>query len=881
MVKHYQTLTEGVLRNPSTRLSDLPIMTDAEKNQVLVEWNMTSQDNPEEHGIHHLFEAQAQKTPNATALVYEHQSLSYEVLNARSNQLAHYLKKSGVGPEILVGIYLDRSFEMVIAILGVLKAGGAYVPLDLERPRDRLAFMLDNSGTHTLLTRRSLVKYLPERKVHMICLDRDWGPIELEKRGNLGKRNSPENLAYVIYTSGSTGEPKGVQVPHRALLNHCFSMNKRYQLQPGDRVLQFAPFSFDVSLEELFPTWHAGGTVVMRPNEISLKDFLEFLEKERVTVVNLPAPYWHEWVNELEHLQTKIPPSVRLVIAGSEKVSLEKLEIWKKFIGNRVRWCSAYGPTEAAITATVFEPGHDRKVPGIWSVPIGRPIDNVQVFILDAYGQPVPIGITGELHIGGAGLARNYLGLPELTAQKFIPDSFSGKPGSRIYGTGDLCRYLPDGNIELLGRIDQQVKIRGLRIEPGEIETILSQHHAVAEAVVVMKDLDTEDKRLVAYVALKKPSKVSEEELKRFLRTKIPEYMVPWAFVFMATLPLTPSGKIDHRALPAYSRKGLGPQKAFISPRDALELQLTMIWEKILGVQTIGITANFFDLGGHSLTALRLFSQIHKTFGKSLPLSVLFQAPTIEQLAEILRQEGWTPTWSSLVPIQPGGSKPPFFCVHEVAGDVFNYRDLARHLGSDQPFYGLQAQGLHQNLPLHTRVEEMAAHYIEEIRTLQPQGPYFIGGSSFGGIVAFEMAQQFQVLGERVALLALFDTHGPGYPKYQPGANALWRRNLYRFIRRVELHLENLYRKELATGILYLLPELSYAKKLSEKLYFGNSHPWNSILRHIHDINKIATYEYNPRTYGGRMTLFAASKQPLGIYTDRSPRRFHSHDFYF
>ncbi|MFN2513804.1 MAG: amino acid adenylation domain-containing protein [Pyrinomonadaceae bacterium] len=1237
MVSHFHTLLEGIVANPDQHLSALPILTEAERQQLLVEWNDTQADYPKGQCIHDLFEIQAKHTPDAVAVVFEGEQLTYGELNRRANLLGNHLQKLGVGPEVRVGIMMERSLEMLVGLLGVLKAGGAYVPLDPAYPEERLSFMMNDAEVPVLLTQARLAPSLPPHGAVVIRLDADWAMIAGGSAENPISGAEAENLAYVIYTSGSTGEPKGVMIPHRALVSHCTAAANHYALQSNDRILQFASISFDVAAEEIFPYWLIGAAVVIRPDEVaaSIKDFVRFVEKEELSVIDLPAAFWHQWVSELNGTAPSLPASLRLVIVGNEKVLPERLATWQKTMGLGVRWINAYGPTEATITTTTYEPMGCREVNTGSSVPIGRPLANKQVYILDRYLQPVPIGVPGELYIGGDTLARGYLNRPNLTAERFIPHPFSTELGARVYKTGDVARYLEDGNIEFLGRSDYQVKVRGFRIELGEIEAILAKHTGVHEAVVVTREEDSGDQRLVAYVvpnqgqafgvgnqmelwpsvgeyqiydellyyamtndqrrndsykaainqlvkdkvvveigtgkdailarfcveagakkvyaietleesyklagalikklgltdkiklirglssevelpeeadvcvseiigtigssegtapilndarrflkasgsmipkqcltkiaAVRLPDEISNEPafselsgpytekvfeqvgykfdvrlciknfpksnlisnvetfedldftdytepeydrevnftfsqdtrfdgfllwlnlhtiegetidtladkyswlpvyfpvfdpgiqvfkgdhikavcssmlsdnginpdyaikgflirqngeveslgyesfhhrrsyrktgfyerlfgedivtinpssneeavsartLRAYLGKHLPDYMVPAAFVMLPALPLLPNGKVDRRALPAPGQARLDLEKTFAAPRDALELQLTKMWENILGVQPVGVTDNFFDLGGHSLLAVRLFAGIEKTLGKKLPLATLFEAPTIEHLADILRHQGWTSPWSSLVPIQPGGSKAPFYCTHAGGGEVLFYRDLARHLGSDQPLYGLQLRTLNGIQMPHNTVEEMASHYIKEMRTLQPEGPYYLGGASFGGLVAFEMAQQLHEEGQRVALLALFDTYGPK-ARFLPGVSAR-RRQLDSLKQRMEIHFHNLRMLEPKDRLNYFaqragkIPKIAKQniknkyRKYGPKIYEAIGRPLPPALQKTHDLISRAHVDYWPRIkpYPGRITIFRAKVQLPGITPD-------------
>jgi thioesterase domain-containing protein len=522
-----------------------------------------------------------------------------------------------------------------------------------------------------------------------------------------------------------------------------------------------------------------------------------------------------------------------------------------------------YGPTETTIwsAATKVEPGQ--------SPCIGVPISNTQFYVLDSRLQPVPIGVAGELHIGGDGLARGYLHRAELTAEKFVQNPFSPDTASRIYKTGDLVRYRPSGQIEFLGRLDHQVKIRGFRIELGEIQSLLSLHPEIVEALVVAREDVPGDKRLVAYVAANKSS-IPVDELRQFLKQKLPEYMVPSAFVFLDRLPKTPNGKVDRKALPAPESSRSATQ--FVAARDPLELQLTKLWEKIFKIGPIGIRDNFFELGGHSLLAVRLFADIEKITGTNLPLVTLFQAPTIEGLAAILRQQGWEAPWSSLVAIKPGGSKPPFYCVHGVGGNILEYLDLAKYMDEDQPFYGLQAVGLDGKRPWLKTVEEMATHYIKEIQEFQPQGPYYIGGSSFGGLVAFEMAQQLRQRGERIALLAFFDTYAPGYPKLLP-PTSMWRYQWERLSFRLSLHWGNFIAARGRDRFLYIWTkikkwcngQLALIKKAKRKWqHRREKRLLPKAILGAQQAGHTAHATYKGTTYPSDATLFRATVQIVG-----------------
>jgi amino acid adenylation domain-containing protein len=758
MLGHIHQLLAGVIENSDRTSAELPMLSDGELHELLVERNQTAREFPS-RCLHEHVETVAANTPNEIAVVYGRDQLSYGELNARANQLAHYLKKRGVGRNSRVGICLERSLDFAIALIGVLKAGGTCVPLDPKYPDDRLAYMMEDVAASIVLTENGLLKAAIPNGTQIVFLSAEREQISANIRSNPKVGSLPSDIAYVIYTSGSTGRPRGVLLPHAGLVNYTIGAVDQFAIRPGDRMLQFCSISFDAALEEIYSTWAAGATLVFRDDNISLEpsEFLQWAAQQRVTIMDLPTAYWHEWVYALPELSKKVPPTLRLVIVGGEKASPEAYSTWHKFVGNKVRWINTYGPAEASVVATTYEPKLRAGENAPEVLPIGRPVANARVYLLDSDLNPVPVGVPGELHIGGAGVAAGYLNLPELTEQKFIRDIFSDDPSARMYKTGDLAKYLPNGEIEFVGRRDNQVKIRGFRIEPGEIESVLSKHPAVDENAIVLREDSTGNKRLIAYV-VRNGQSVVETDLRRHVQAQLPEYMVPSEFVFLNSVPLTPNGKIDRRALAALKVEPSTPATSTSLPTDPIEQQLVGIWEELLGRKPIGVHENFFDLGGHSLLAARLMHRIKQVHGKSLPLAVLLQAPTVEKLASVLRGD-FSEHWSSLVPIQPEGSKPPFFCVHGVGGNVVGFHELAKRMKPDFPFYGFQSQGLDGKSKLYTSVQEMAGHYLQEIRAIQPNGPYHVGGFSMGGLVAYEMAQQLIAAGEEVGLVVLFDTY--------------------------------------------------------------------------------------------------------------------------
>ncbi|HEV2761391.1 MAG TPA: amino acid adenylation domain-containing protein, partial [Pyrinomonadaceae bacterium] len=651
-------------------------------------------------------------------------------------------------------LLLERSARMVVALLAVLKAGGAYVPLDPAYPRERLRFMLADSGARVLVTETASLASLPEHACEVLLLDGQGGGPSSYPAGDLGAEVDPDNLAYVIYTSGSTGTPKGVGVSHRAIANHMRWMHGAFPLGPSDVVLQKTPFSFDASVWEFYAPLLSGARLaVARPGlERDPGGLAAEVERLGVTTLQVVPTLLRAMGEELGRCG-----SLRRLFVGGEALPGAEARRARELTGAEV--FNLYGPTEAAVDSTWHRSGLGGR-DGATEL-IGRPISNARAYVLGARGELVPAGVAGELYLGGAGLARGYLNRPALTAERFVPDAFSGEAGACLYRTGDVARWVGEGELEFVGRADGQVKVRGFRIELGEVEAALSECAGVRECVVVARGEHGQGgggKRLVAYVVADDAAlPPTAARLREQLRTKLPEYMVPSAFVMLESLPLTPNGKVDRRALAKERLDGLEQGREFVGPRDQFELVLCRIWQEVLGVERVGVRDSFFDLGGHSLLATRLMYRVNEWTGKRVPLSVLFGESTVERLAAYLRGGAQDSAQGALVGIQTGGEARPFFCVHPAGGNVFCYAELARGLGEDQPFYALQSKGLTGAGAAHESVEEMAAAYVEELRAVQPAGPYALGGWSMGGVVAFEMARQLERAGERVALLALLD----------------------------------------------------------------------------------------------------------------------------
>lgn len=727
---YYLTVFDAMISEPSADYLSHSLISAEERRQLLALASGVKREYTTGATLHGLFEAQAMRTPSAEALCCGDERLSYSELDTRANRLARRLQEMGVGPESRVGVLMNRSTDLVVTLLGVLKAGGCYVPLDPAYPAERVNYIIKDARISVLLTQAALA---------------DDSAQELE-----GERQLPSisdsNLAYVIYTSGSTGQPKGVAIEHRSAATLVHWAREVFSEHVLRGMLASTSVCFDLSIFELFVALSCGGRVIIAENALQLP---ELPQANEVTLVNtVPSA-----MTELLRLG-RLPESVRVVNLAGEALKEELVE--EVYASSNVEVVyNLYGPSEDTTYSTYA------LVPRGRPVTIGRPVANTKVYILSNSLQLVPASAAGEIFIGGEGLARGYLDRPELTAERFIPDPFGEHSGGRLYRTGDLGRYLPDGEIEFLGRLDYQVKIRGFRIETGEIESVLMQHPQVRESVVVAREDLPGHKRLVGYVTPVSAQVLSAGALREHLKLKLPDYMVPSAFVIMENLPLTPNGKVDRKALPAPEASATELSHSYVSPRDHFEMRLSQLWEETLGVRSIGVKDNFFDLGGNSLLAVRLMAQIRKQFSGHVPISALFEGATIEHLAQTLRGHTNTQSVSSLVGIKTSGSRPPLFCVHPIGGTVFCYLELAKRLENDQPLYGLQTPGLYGEREPLDRIEDLASHYIEAVRDVQPRGPYHFAGWSMGGVVAFEMANQLKEQDEEVAFLALIDSAVP------------------------------------------------------------------------------------------------------------------------
>ena len=853
--------------------------------------------------MHSLFEAQVERSPAAVALEFAEQQLSYGELNARANQLGHYLRAAGVGPEVLVGLCVERSVAMIVAVLGILKAGGAFVPLNPLDPAERLSFMIGDAGLSLLVTEQALLGQLPELPaLRTFCVDTEATRLAAQPSQNLAGGAGADNLAYVIYTSGSTGQPKGVLVQHRGVCNLALAQAQVFGVSAASRVLQFASISFDAVVSELFKSLLSGATLCLARAEalLPVEPLLQVLRQQSISMVTLPP-------SVLALLPAADLPALRTVISAGEACPAELVAKWSSA---QRQLLNAYGPTEVTVCATssaALEGQQSRP-------PIGRPLNNTEVYVLDGQLQPVPNGVVGELYVGGVGLARGYLQRAALTAERFLPHPFTSQPGSRLYRTGDLARYREDGQLEYRGRSDEQVKLRGFRIELGEIEAVLGQHPAVREVVVLAREDEPGQKRLVAYLLTAPETPADVMQWRAWLSQKLPDYMLPAAYVLLEEFPLTASGKVDRCALPAPDASRPAQGQAYLGPRDQLEQLLVDLWQAVLGLDQVGVADNFFAIGGDSIKGAILINQLQELLGEYVYVVAIFDAPTVAALADYLRQhyshavnrilksrdlmvdDTWTIearqqttlAWSPLVEIQrgtggheqeapalaniqPRGAGLPFFCIHPVGGNILCYKALSTHLGVEQPFYGLQARGLDQNQVPHTQIEDMAAYYIEAIRSVQPDGPYLLGGWSMGGVIAFEMAQQLEALGQRVSLLALMDAKlmmpvEDATPLNELSLLANFARDLGLPVDRLELSTDELAKLDSEELLSYTLQRAIEAGIVPQDFQLAQVQR----LFEVFKINVQAMQSYRPKASSQRVTLLKAEERPAVETTDET-----------
>ncbi|GEJ57773.1 non-ribosomal peptide synthetase [Anaeromyxobacter diazotrophicus] len=835
LLSQLATLLEALAANPERPLGQVPLASEAERRLVLETWNATRMPAPWEGGAHRPFEAAVAARPQAVALDTGAERLSYAELDRRAARAALRLAELGVGAEALVALALDDGAAMVAALLAVLKAGGAWLPLDPAYPRERIELTLADSGARVLVAAPELTRSLAVSP-GVRCVD----PAALFSSGmelRPSREASPDQLAYAIYTSGSTGRPKGALLHHRGLCNVARAYAQVAGLGPEARVLQFFSFGFDASVLEIFATFagQAELHVASRNERASIAGLRRLLADRAIAITTLPPAV-------LALLPSEGLPALRTVVSGGEACPVEVAARWaagRQFL-------NAYGPTETSVAAAWHRV--DPAAPPGTRVPIGRPIANVRAYVLDRQGQLQPPGVPGELCVGGAGVGRGYLNRPELTSERFVHDPFAPDPGVRMYRTGDVALWRPDGALDLVGRLDDQVKIRGFRVEPGEIEAALRRARGVRSAAVVACAAASGGLRLVAYVVPATGETIDPARLREALARTLPEHMIPSAFVALDALPLTPSGKVDRRALPAPDAGARARGEPPLEPRDLLEAELRQIWEEVLEVHPVGVRDRFFELGGHSLLAVRALALIEQRLGRGLSLAAFFSEPTIEELARVLRALAGGEPPSAVVPLQPRGDRRPLWFVHPSGGSVHWYARLARAMGKERPFLGLQAPDIEGEGPFDTTIEAMAARYLAAIRARQPSGPYLLGGWSMGVAVAFELAQRLRAAREEVACLALLD-QGPRVPGDVPLDDAAYLVDT--FGQHVPLVAEHLRRLDPGSQVAHVYAEARRIGWLLPEVTEAQFARFVRVLRAHTD----AFRRYRPAPYPGRITV--------------------------
>ena len=801
-----------------------------------------------------FLQIQSSKNPVAIAIKDTARELTYEQLNARVNQLANYLSKQGVQPESLVGIYADRSIDLVIAILAVLQAGGAYVPLDPAYPPARLASIIADTELQLVLTQSQLVSDLQQPGLDLFLLDTEWDKVANESTQPVAVTTTSANLAYIMYTSGSTGKPQGVQITLGQVECYLQGVNQILNIRADDIYLHSASFSFSSSIRQLLLPLMQGAKVVItsKENTTNLFSLIELIQTEQITVFDTVASVWNYLLIGLAEMEadqkSRLTNSrIRLLTFSGGILTAQLLERVRSQFQTPPQIVNIYGQTETIGVCAYQIPAKSMGDDGY--APVGTAYSHNQLYILDDRLQPVAAAQTGELYVAGASLARGYLNNHQLNNQKFIPNPHSqDRQSGWLYKTGDLARYLPDGNLEIVGRQDFQVKIRGMRVEIEEIETVLAQHPDVQQAAVVGKQNSAGETIIVAYI-VPKLHKIDLSSVRSFLKTKLTDYMMPSALEILDALPLTPNNKLDRKRLPEPSRENL----TIVSARDDLEHQLVQVWEKVLDLKQIGIDDNFFDLGGHSLKALQLFAEIEKTWHKKLLLAVLLESPTIAELAKIIRT-GETSNWSPLVLLKPSENESPLFCIHPLGGNLFDYHTLSKVLDIHRPIYGLQPRGIDGKQQPIERIEDMASYFIQSIQTVQPQGPYFIAGYSFGGIVAFDIARQLTERGEKVAFLGLVDIRCPVIAELDTP-----------FREWVDIQLDRIRKLTIKQQFEYIYEKLFKPKSQAYRdeivATLSDLDIFTPELVKVLDCNVQAAKDYQPQTFSGKATLFWSEYQ--------------------
>ncbi len=883
LANHFQLLIENILANPNQSIFTYPMLAALELEQLIVEFNKPQLSYPKGVYIHELFEQQVKKSPQAIAVIFENQELTYEELNQAANQLAHHLQKLGVCPETLVGIYLERSLDMLISLLAVLKAGGAYVPIDPSYPTDRIRYVLQDSKVKILLTQTKLLSSLPSSKAIVVCVDDNQRKEEALASTNPVSRVSDENLAYIIYTSGSTGQPKGVMIQHNSFACVMTEWAKLHQLQPVDRFFQFSSISFDAAVGEIFATLIAGACLIMRSNRDSLvpSSLHQRFSELGITKCLLSTAYWHQFTAEIANLALPMPPLLKIVSIIGEAAQPNKVKIWQQHWGNTTLLVNLYGPTETAVIATEFKFFSD-SILAEGPVPIGQPLNHVPIYILDSQGQPTPIGVPGEIHIGGVQVARGYLNQPQLTAEKFISDPFSKNEKGRLYKTGDLATWQADGNIQYLGRLDFQVKIRGFRVELGEIESCLATHPQVAEAVVIVHTGQADNSQLLAYLVCKVKNQLTAKEMRRHLAISLPEYMIPSVILFLESLPLNVNGKLDRKALPLPEDLESEHEKAYVPPQTPTEQTLAEIATKVLGVARVSMMDSFFELGGHSLLAIKLIEQCQNAFAQQISIRTLFEFPLFADFAnQLAKNYEKHSEFSYLIPLSFLKHKPLLICVHGAEGTPFPFRKLAKILDNHFQTFAFQAPGsLNEHSPFRT-IDEFSTHYLIEIEKLVSSQPFILLGYSGGGVIAQDLAVKMEKKGKGARALLLVDSLAPQALQLNSADSLIlsMAQTLSRYFSNEEdrkVWLQEL-RKSIAKvrddSSLIANFNLSDVLSTFEQLFHdqerGNYSTVNRLAK-VYLISVLAISKFRPQYYAGEVILFKARATSLaaGIRED-------------
>ncbi|MBL0343532.1 MAG: enterobactin synthase subunit F [Bacteroidetes bacterium] len=750
-VQEFVELMKSIAANPEKKLAYLNMLTEEEKQFVFVKNKGNSTLYPNVC-IHELFEKCASTTPSKIAIEYDSKKYTYHELDTHANQLASYLIKQDVGPDVMVAVFMERSIDMIVAILGILKAGGAYVPIDISYPSDRISYLISDSNAPIVITQKNLAGNIENGSADVICFE-DFNASK-DQFSNLKPHVTvtPGNACYVIYTSGSTGKPKGVIVEHHTVVNYISWCNDYYfGTSPIGNFGLYSSLSFDLTVTSIFSTLTRSKTLTVFNQYDEIPDILKstFTSNNVVDVIKMTPAH----ILLIENFGIKTS-KIKKAIVGGEELTTRQVEILHA-INPDMEIVNEYGPTEATVGCVI----KDVVLPAD-ALTIGKPIDNAEIYILDPNYQPLPPGIPGRLFIAGGGLARGYHHREDLTDEKFQILTLAGE-SIRTYDSGDLARFRLNGEIDFLGRIDNQVKVRGYRIELGEIESELMSQPSVKEQIVVAREDVPGDKKLVAYIVLNPGHQEDVNAIKDGLKNNLPDYMIPSVYIFLDQLPLTVNGKIDHKALPVPGKVNHSELFVYEEPKTSLEEVLANIWCSVLGVEKVGRKDNFFELGGHSILGVKMFNEVEKQLGVKIQLSVIFRSSTIEELARLINKEESSKPWSCLVPLQNKGSKPPLFCIHMHNGNVHRWRVLVKHLGTDQPVYAIQPRGLDDKQTPHTTIEEMADYYIDVMKEVQPEGPYNLIGLCFSGMVVFEMAAKLQERGEQVAFLGMVNNYAP------------------------------------------------------------------------------------------------------------------------